>query len=94
VSHDDDLKDTAWLVLMAAVLLRDMAYAMPPRQFVAMPEDIRNRMTATYYQDTFDRLPEDIRRQAQQRLLADPDVQAARNLDAAARGEAAPKADT
>jgi hypothetical protein len=75
-----DLVDTACALLLAAILLRDMAGAMPPKTFVSMPDDIRNRMLATVYQDTFDRLPGDVQAAARRRALADPDVVEARRI--------------
>jgi hypothetical protein len=78
-----DLVDAAYALLMAAILLRDMAGAMPAKTFVAMPPDIADRLMWTGYQDAFDRLPADVRGEARARVLADPAVVAARALDAA-----------
>lgn len=84
----NDLVDAAYALLMAAILLRDMAGAMHPTVFVAMPEDIRDRMMRTCYQDTFDRLPADVRDEARARVMADPAIVAARALDAVNRPRA------
>jgi hypothetical protein len=74
----------AHALLTAAALLNDLSH-MPPEIRAAMPADLRGRLLATYYQDSFNRLPEDIQAEARALALADPDIQTARTLDAGAR---------
>ena len=78
MSERDVLIDAAAALLKAAILHRDMMGAMPPSFYASMPEDIRNRLGATYYQDSFDQLPSDIQDAAIALLDLDPDVKAAR----------------
>lgn len=82
---DDTLIDAAASLLHAAILLRDFASAMPPRMQMSMPEDLSNRLWHTRYQDSFERLPDEIRAAAQAEVEADPDLIAARQLDAQPR---------
>jgi hypothetical protein len=63
----------------------DLMGAMPVKVAVAMPPDLLNRCTSHSYQSAFDALPPAIRDQARAQALADPDVQAARAIDAAGR---------
>lgn len=74
----------AHALLTAATLLDDLSH-MDARIRAAMPADLRERMQAGYYQDSFNRLPEDIQAEARALALADPDIQAARTLDGRAR---------
>ena len=76
----DDLVDAAYALLMAAILFVDLVGAMPPKVFVAMPEDLRDRMMRTCYQDSFDRLPQDVQEEARALVMADPAVVAARAI--------------
>lgn len=74
------LVDAAAALLMASITMRDLASAMPPVAFASMPDDIRGRLTRPSYQGSFDRLPADVRAEAQALVDADPDVIAARAL--------------
>jgi hypothetical protein len=79
-----ELVFAAHALLMAASALDDLSH-MDARIRAAMPADLRDRMQATYYQDSFDRLPEDIQAEARALALADPDIQTARGVDRMAR---------
>lgn len=79
-TEHETLVDAAYALLMAAILIRDMAGAMPVEFVIGMPEDIRNRFYASCYQDAFDQLPADIRAAAHVRVSSDPDIQRARTL--------------
>jgi DNA-binding cell septation regulator SpoVG len=79
--------DAAVSLLTAAITFRDLCDAMRPDLFVAMPSDLRNRITSSQYQDAFDQLPERVRAQAADIVLADPDIVEARRLDAEYRAE-------
>jgi hypothetical protein len=70
--------DVASELLMAAVTLRDIASSLHPTVLATCPPDILRRLTGHRYQAAFDELPVDIRREAQARLDADPDIRAAR----------------
>lgn len=71
MSDRDNTVDAAYALLMAAILLRDMTGAMPRQAFVSMPDDIRDRMLSTIYQDAFDRLPRDVRYEARRLVMDD-----------------------
>lgn len=81
----ENILSAACALLMAAILLRDLHGSMNPHVRAAMPADLRNRMQSTCYQDSFNRLPVDIQDEARALVLADPDVSAARSIDAGAR---------
>ncbi|MFJ2676414.1 hypothetical protein [Streptomyces sp. NPDC087525] len=74
--------ETAVALLMAAVTFRDLLSAMGPPVVAAMPRDLLNRASHHRYQSAFDQLPADLRSQAQAIVRADPDVSAARRIDA------------
>lgn len=81
----DDLVGAAYSLLMAAILNRDLLCSMHPSVQMAMPRDIFNRLSHYHFQESFDRLPEDIREEAQALVMADPDIIEARRQDAEAR---------
>jgi hypothetical protein len=81
----DDLVAAAYALLMAAILLADLQSSMRSDVQAAMPADLRNRMQATYCQDSFNRLPMNIQAEARALVLADPDIQAARSIDSGSR---------
>jgi hypothetical protein len=72
-------------LLKAAILLRDLAGAMPAGVMASMPPDLRNRLVDYTYQGAFDQLPENVRERARVIALADPMIQEARRIDAARR---------
>jgi hypothetical protein len=72
----------AHALLTAATLLDDLSH-MDPEAQAAMPDDLRDRVDPTYYQESFERLPEDIQAEARALALADPDIQTARGPDVA-----------
>ena len=74
-------------LLRAAILLRDIVSAAPGSLLQGMPEDISMRLIATQYQDTFDRLPEDVKVEATELAMADPWLIEARRIDAEAQQE-------
>ena len=80
--NKDHVEDLAFAALQAAILCRDMLSAMPLQMQMAMPPDLMNRLTATWYQGAFDRLPAATQEVVRQRVLADPNIIAARRLDA------------
>lgn len=84
-SERQDLIQAAYALLMAAVLLRDLASAMPRATLESMPMDIRARMFAPYYQEAFDSLPADIKAHAERLVRNDPDVIRAREIDSQGR---------
>jgi hypothetical protein len=63
----------AHALLAAAALLDDLSHMAPEAQ-AAMPDDLRDRMDPTYYQESFERLPEDIQVEARALAKADPDI--------------------
>ncbi|KOU41245.1 hypothetical protein ADK55_29040 [Streptomyces sp. WM4235] len=72
-------------LLMAAVTFRDLLSAMSPAAVASMPTDLLNRASHHRYQAAFDQLPADLREQAQIIVDSDPDVVAARQIDAEGR---------
>lgn len=80
----DVLVDAAAALLLAAITMRDLVSAFHPEAMATMPDDIRGRVTRPSYQGAFDALPADIQEEARALVLADPDVVAARRLDASA----------
>ena len=80
-----DLVQVGYALQMAAILLRDLDGAMPPEVRASMPADLRNRMGAPFYQESFYLLPEDVQQEARALVQADPDIQAARAVDAGGR---------
>lgn len=70
----------AYALLMAAILLRDVAGAMPRDAFQSMPDDIRNRMLTPLYQEAFNRLPVDVQAAARAMVETDPDVTNAKQI--------------
>lgn len=76
-----DLVDAAVSLLHAAILLRDFAGAIPPRMAMTMPPDLHGRLFHHRYQGAFDRLPEDVKAEAQAIVERDPEVVAARAID-------------
>jgi predicted DNA-binding transcriptional regulator AlpA len=75
-----ELVDAAAALLLAAITMRDLASAMSPAAFAAMPDDIRGRVVRPGYQGAFDALPEEVKVEARALVDADPDVIAARHL--------------
>lgn len=84
---EGDAQDIAVALLMAAITYSDLCEALHPKILVAMPPDLFNRISHHRYQDAFNRLPERIRAAATMEVLADPDIIAARQLDAEYRAE-------
>lgn len=76
------LIQAAYALQLAAILLGDLDGAMHPTVRGAMPDDLRNRMQSSIYQDSFDKLPASVRRGAKGLIDADPNVRAARRIDA------------
>lgn len=77
-----DIQAAADALLMAAITLRDLYGAMPPRLRATCPPDLANRIESTRYQDAFDALPAGIRAAAEAAMRADPDIVAARRIHA------------
>ena len=77
--------DAAAELLKAAILLADIASAMPKVVMVSMPPDLKDRLMDYSYQEAFDRLPKDIRSKAHDIALIDPLIQRAREIDARGR---------
>lgn len=81
----DQVVPAAVALLHAAILLRDMADAMPIRVQASMPPDISNRMFNPRYQEAFDGLPQEVRAIARTIVAADPDLLEAQRIDRESR---------
>lgn len=77
--------EAAVALRLAAIILRDIADAMPPQAFVSMPDDIRRRLMHHRYEDAFMALPQEIRAVAETLVMADPDLIEARRVDSESR---------
>jgi hypothetical protein len=82
----DGVVEAAAALLHAAILLRDIASAMPMSVRVRMPEDIAGRLYHYRYQAAFDGLPADVQALARAMVEADPLHQEAKRIDAEGRG--------
>ncbi|MFE6868326.1 hypothetical protein ACFVFS_17390 [Kitasatospora sp. NPDC057692] len=79
----DTLVDAAAAaLLLASITMRDLASAMAPAVYAAMPSDLKNRVMRPIYQDAFDALPADVKHDATALVNADPDIITARHVDA------------
>jgi hypothetical protein len=76
------LVDAAAALLIAAITFRDIVSAFDPRALAEMPDDIRGRVTRPDYQNAYNRLPADVQAEARALVDRDPDVIAARAIDA------------
>ncbi|MFJ6616662.1 hypothetical protein ACIQOW_03635 [Kitasatospora sp. NPDC091335] len=81
----DTTVDAAAALLLAAITMRDLATAMPPQVYAAMPDDIRNRVDTHDYMTAFDALPQDIQLAARQVVDTNADIRQARRIDAQGR---------
>lgn len=81
----DQVVPAAVALLHAAILLRDMAGAMPVGAQASMPPDISNRFDSPRYQDAFDGLPHEVRSIARTIVNADPDLIEAQRVDRESR---------
>ncbi|MEU1284925.1 hypothetical protein [Kitasatospora sp. NPDC005856] len=74
--------DAAAALLLAAITMRDLAAAMAPHVYAAMPDDIRHRVDTPDYTAAFDALPQDIKQAARRIVDTNPDIRRARRIDA------------
>ncbi|MFE6500756.1 hypothetical protein [Kitasatospora sp. NPDC057738] len=74
--------DAAAALLLAAITMRDLANAMAPQVYAAMPDDIRHRVDTPNYMSAFDALPQDLKQAARLIVDGNPDIRRARRIDA------------
>ncbi len=74
-----DLLSLAAELQLAAILLRDLADAMPLRLKMSMPEDLANRLYATHYQGALDEcVPVSLKGAVKELIDLDPEIIKAR----------------
>lgn len=81
-----DLLSLAAELQLAAILLRDLAEAMPASLRMSMPQDLANRLYAGHYQDVLDEcLPASLKPAVKELIDLDPEIIRAREVHEAGR---------
>jgi hypothetical protein len=78
-----DLLSLAAELQLAAILLRDLAEAMPMSLRMSMPQDLANRLYAGHYQDVLDEcVPAALKPAVKELIDLDPEIIRAREVHA------------